>query len=331
MAGFESLLGGGLEALLTGLALKDNLGDIDKDRGQMREDLYGKGGPNFGDGGLMGYIQRQSEFVPSTVASRTGNVGFQNGQLNFNLSPQQQAQATMLQNQANSFYNQAGTMDPTMAAQMQGNFGAADQARQRAMMDPAAREQEVYERIRATQRPEEQRQMEQMNSNLFGSGRGGMQTAAYGGSPEEFAFGKARQVAMNTAAVQSMQQAQAEQMQQGQLANMYGQMGMSALGQGAQYQGLQNQMAGSMFGNQFMPMQQLMAQNAQGLQGGQMYNQSGQAMAGLLAQLGIGEGTTAVNFQNVKGNAFAGLMEALAGAASGVGQSIGDFFNADVE
>ena len=269
----------------------------------------------------MGFIQRQSEFVPSTVASRTGNVGFQNGQLNFNLSPQQQAQATMLQNQANSFYNQAGTMDPTMAAQMQGNFGAADQARQRAMMDPAAREQEVYERIRATQRPEEQRQMEQMNSNLFGSGRGGMFTSAYGGTPEQMAFGKAQAEARNSAMLGAMNQSQTEMMNQGSLANQFGQMGMSAYGQGLAGQQAMMGMGQLAQQGQYMPEQMLLQQFGAGNQMDTLRSQAQQSQAGMLAQLGLGGMTTDVNWSNT----YAGLLGEIAKAAGAAGGGLGEY------
>jgi hypothetical protein len=69
-------------------------------------------------------------------------------------------------------------------------------------------------------------------------------------------------------------------------------------------------------------MEQLAALNQQGLAGGQLLNQSNQALAGLLAQLGLGTATTDVNYQNIEGEAYAGLVKALGAAASGAGNAI---------
>jgi hypothetical protein len=52
-----------------------------------------------------------------------------------------------------------------------------------------------------------------MQENLFASGRGGLQTAQYGGSPEQFAYEKARQEAMSGAGLAAREQALAEQKQ----------------------------------------------------------------------------------------------------------------------
>jgi hypothetical protein len=79
--------------------------------------------------------------------------------------------------------------------------------------DPAAQQAAIYEQIRATQRPEEERKRLAMQEGLFASGRGGLQTAQYGGSPEQFAYEKARQEAMFGASLGAREQALAEQKQ----------------------------------------------------------------------------------------------------------------------
>ena len=314
------LLGGLAQGGVAWKGYDDLSGVIDDTRGRLF-------GPDGTFAGVRGDVGREGAFTGYGVrGSNMGNAGYNPAtkQMDYNLSANQQGQMDMLGNYANQMYGQSMSMDPQLAAQASGNFGAANDFRSRSMMDTGAREQDIYGRIREMQRPEETRQYEQMNAGLFGSGRGGMQTDAYGGTPEEMAFGKARAEAMNTASFQSMNQAQQEMMNYGNMANMYGQSGMGALGQGAQMQQAYGQMAGQMQQGQYLPMQQLMAMNQQGMAGSQMQNQSGQAMAGLLSQLGIGEATAQVNLDNVKGTAFAGLMEALGLAAGGVGQGIGE-------
>ena len=75
------------------------------------------------------------------------------------------------------------------------------------------------------------------------------------------------------------------------------------------------QLGGQMGQAQYDPYKMLQEQNSAAMGGAQMQNQSGQAMAGLLAQLGIGESTAAVNFGNNEASMFAAVMEALGQAA----------------
>ena len=93
-------------------------------------------------------------------------------------------------------------------------FGLGGQFMQQAGMPTGAREQEVFDRIRATQLGEEERQRLALEERLFAQGRGGVQTAMYGGTPEQLALAKAQESAQNQAALMAMQQAQAEQQQQ---------------------------------------------------------------------------------------------------------------------
>lgn len=241
------------------------------------------------------------------------------GQTTYSLNAGQEQQRNQLAALSRSMYDQSAAMDPRLSGQMDSSFGAANDFRTRSMMDTGAREADIYSRIRAMQMPEETRQYDSMNAGLFGSGRGGMQTDAYGGTPEQMAFGKAQAEARNAASYQAINQAQQEMMNYGNMANMYGQAGQSAFGAGLQGQQTMGQLAGQYQQGQYLPINQLMAMNQQGMQGGQMMNQSGQAMAGLLAQLGIGQATTDVNYSNIEGEAYTGLMKALGSMFGGLG------------
>lgn len=162
----------------------------------------------------------------------------------------------------------------------------------RANADPAGRETEIYERLRAMQRPGEQRQYDSMNAGLFGSGRGGMRSSAYGGSPEQHAFGLAQAEARNTASYQAMGQAQQEMQNYAQLADMQ-------------------------FKNQYMPQSMLQEQAKVGMQNNQIYDASKQNMAGLLAQLGLGGTTAEANYSTIQGESLVGLLRMLGAGASG--------------
>ena len=85
------------------------------------------------------------------------------------------------------------------------------------------READVYERIRAVQSPEEERQRLMLEERLANQGRLGVRTGMFGGTPEAFAMEKAQAEARNQAALMALQQAQTEQAQAQQ-------MGLAALG-----------------------------------------------------------------------------------------------------
>jgi len=92
--------------------------------------------------------------------------------------------------------------------------GLAGQAAQQVLQPTAAREAEVFERIRATQRPEEERQRLALEQRLAAQGRLGTRSAAYGGAtPEQLAMATAQEEARNRASLSAIQQAQAERRQ----------------------------------------------------------------------------------------------------------------------
>lgn len=110
-------------------------------------------------------------------------------------------------------------------------FGLGGQFMQQAGMPMGAREQEVYDRIRATQLGEEERQRLALEERLFAQGRGGVQTAMFGGTPEQLALAKAQESTQNQAALMAMQQAQAEQAQQAGLGAQFAGLGSGLAGQ----------------------------------------------------------------------------------------------------
>jgi len=225
-------------------------------------------------GGMQDSVTQNTQFQPWSVRSGLGSTNYADGQTNMNLSAQQRGYA-----------NQQGA-------------GAAAMY-ERAMQDPSQRESDIYERVRAMQRPGEERQYDSMNSGLFGSGRGGMSSGAYGGSPEQHAFGLAQGEARNQAAYQSMGQAQQEMQN---------------------YAGIGQQM----FNNQYTPWQQQMAQagvgqnNAQLAQRGQLEGQN------MWTQLGLGAITADTNYANIQGNAFGNAVGAMGSMAGGLGDTYND-------
>ena len=83
--------------------------------------------------------------------------------------------------------------------------------------DRATREQDIYNRIRATQEAEEERQRLALEERLANQGRLGVRTAMFGGTPEQLALAKAQEEAQARASLAAIQQAQAEQAQEARL------------------------------------------------------------------------------------------------------------------
>jgi len=146
---------------------------------------------------LAQQAQAGTEFRPYTVTSGLANVATTpEGGFGINLSPEQQALQTQLQGQAAGLFGQVGA-------------------------DPAAAQAQLYEQMRAVQRPEEERQRLALEERMLSQGRLGLGSSAYGGSsPELLAQETARQEAMARANLGARQQSQAEMLQAGQLGGM---------------------------------------------------------------------------------------------------------------
>jgi hypothetical protein len=97
-----------------------------------------------------------------------------------------------------------------IATTPEGGFGINLSPEQQALQAQAA----IFEQIRATQRPEEERQRLALEERMLSQGRLGLGSAAYGGSsPELLAQETARQEAMGRANLGARTQALAEQQQ----------------------------------------------------------------------------------------------------------------------
>ena len=127
-----------------------------------------------------------------------------------------------------------------------------------AMAPMAQREADVYERIRATQRPEEQRAQLALEERLAAQGRTGLRTAQFGGSPEQFALAQAQEEAKARASLGALGQAQAEQLQQMGLAESLFGLGGKAAGLPQALQAGQLGNIGAAMGLQYLPEQQLL-------------------------------------------------------------------------
>jgi hypothetical protein len=181
--------------------------------------------------------------------------------------------------------------------------GLASQAAMDVLTPTAGREAGVYERIRATQRPEEQRQRLALEERLAQQGRLGVRTAMYGGTPEQAALAQAQEESQNRASLAAMQQAQAERQQ--------------ALGTA--------QTLGGMFGQQAGLSSQLQSQAQQRAAQLSQLGLSAQQIESQLQSEGLGRATTAAGQTAQLAQLAGGLQAQQAGLGAqyaGLGSSL---------
>ncbi|MAO23530.1 MAG: hypothetical protein CMJ25_22515 [Phycisphaerae bacterium] len=232
---------------------------------------------------MGGLLQNLTGMLPAQPTTGGLEVGM-------TLSPQEQALQQQLLGGAGGFFGQAA--QPTMD-----------------------REQAVFERIRAAQRPEEQRQRLALEERLAAQGRLGTSSAAYGGAtPELMAQQTAIQESRNQAMLSAMQQAQAEQAQQ------------AALGQ-------------TFLGSGYMPQQALLEAAMPGIMQQELAQQGQQFGTGLFAETGLSgieaqllqEQARANLLGGIGGNLISGIINqqraaTAAPSSSGGGSSLGGLF-----
>jgi hypothetical protein len=203
--------------------------------------------------------QQEMAFKPFTVSTGFGGVtATPEGGYATTLDPSLAGQQQQLQALTGGLIGGMGGVAPDVSGIQQQALGGVGGFLTGAMAPMAQREADVYERIRATQRPEEQRQQLALEERLAAQGRTGLRTAQFGGSPEQFALAQAQEEAKARASLGALQQAQAEQLQQMGLAeSMFG-LGGRAAALPASLQQAQLGNIGLAQAAQYLPEQQLL-------------------------------------------------------------------------
>lgn len=237
----------------------------------------------------------QTRFKPFGITSATGGA-FTAGPsgTSMTLSPQELAMQQMLMGQAGTAFgtDPYGQAMGRMAAESA--YGLGQQFMGMAGQDTAGREADIYQRIRAMQSPEEQRQQMMLEERLANQGRLGVRTNMFGGTPEQLALSKAQSEAQNQAAYMAMQQAQQQQAQQAQLGQAYTGLGSQLAARDLASRAGQQQLGLGALGGAYVPQSQMLnvmqaselypqlAQRGQ-LMGAQMYGEG--MMTGIEAKL----------------------------------------------
>ena len=202
------------------------------------------------------------------------------------------------------------TFSPTEQLISTGAFTGANTLLGGVAGDRATREQDIYNRIRATQEAEEERQRLALEERLANQGRLGVRTAMFGGTPEQLALAKAQEEAQARASLAAIQQAQAEQAQDARLGTQL--LGAAYLPEAQAQNALQRGLLASQ-----------LAQRGQ-LYGTGLFGEA--SIAGLDALLGSGIGQA-----ELMGRLGTGLLSGAMGGAGGGQGGIGDIIGGAVE
>ncbi len=232
--------------------------------------------------------QEATAFRPFTVSTGFGGITTTpTGGYTATLSPQQAAQQQQLQAITGGLLGGMGAVAPDVSGIQQQALGGVGGFLTGAMAPMAQREADVYERIRATQRPEEQRKQLALEERLAAQGRTGLRTAQFGGSPEQLALAQAQEEAKARASLAAIQQAQAEQLQQAELAeSMFG-LGGRAAALPASLQAGQLGNIGLAQAAQYLPEQQLLASLTPAISLADIAGVGQRQGAGLMSEAGI--------------------------------------------
>ena len=209
--GAETALGGGIAAAGLALANKgyDRLGDIG-DKGYER--MSGK----FSDTGelltpgLAQELQGMMEFQPYTVTTATGGK--------FGMAPGESS-VDAAGNVVPGGMNYQLDLSENERLFQDAQLGRAESMFGLASVDPAAREQQVFQRMMDSINPQRERERLALEGRLQAQGRLGVQTSMFGGTPEGLAMAKAQEEAYSKNMLGAMDFAGQEQSRQAQLGS----------------------------------------------------------------------------------------------------------------
>jgi len=161
-----------------------------------------------------------------------------------------------------------------------------------------ARQAQLYGAMQNAKQPDLARMYDQMNQGLYGTGRQGLETSGYGGTPEQYAFERARQEGMSADWLQAHGMAMSENLQDANIGS----------------QALQSS---------FMPYKNLTDMFSGGLNAQQLRDTMNREQNSLWSQLGIGGLANSVNYDNIKGKAFGDFIKATTPIAGQIGDTVG--------
>ena len=263
-------------------------------------------------------------FRPFTVSTGFGGVTTTpEGGFTTSLSPAQAAQQQQLQALTGGLVGGMGAVAPDVSGITGQALGGLSGALTGLMAPMGQREADVYERIRATQRPEEERARLALEERLQSQGRTGLRTAQFGGAPEQLALAQAQEEAKARASLGALGQAQAEQMQQLGLAQGLFGLGSGAAALPASLQLGQLQNIGLAQAAQYQPETQLLAALNPAVNLANIAGVAQRQGAGYMSQAGISGLEDILQAETVRSQNLRDIYSSILGAQSAQQQAAG--------
>ena len=243
------------------------------------------------------------------------------GDVSFNPSSDRNALMNLIQ-------GRSGEGQPSMLQNLQSQYGDGV-----SLTDPftadnrTAREQDIFNRLTELRRPEEERAQMSLQEQLLNQGRLGLQTAAYGGSPEQLALEKAIQEqraadglqAINAARSEALDLTNARQAAMGQAttdAQLYSDQVLQGLGREIQQKQAGADIASNALRDSLLPSESLQSLGNLGVQAADLRGVAGRQLGLSRANLDqtlldydLGTEETAANIRNTS---LTGLLNLLA-------------------
>ena len=261
-------------------------------------------------------------FQPFTVSGPSGFISAGDS-TQYTLSPSGQALQEALETSALSRFGTTPTGVGQIGTAAEQALGVGGQFMGQVGMPMGEREQEVYDRIRATQLGEEERQRLALEERLASQGRLGVRTAMFGGTPEQLALSKAQESAQNQAALAAIQQAQAEQQQQAAIGSQFTGLGSGLLSQQQALEAAQQQMGLAALQGAYIPQAAMLSAFSPALNVASLADvaRRQQGELGLEAQMANISGTVGQRaaLANLYGGIYGGLGSGIGGLLGGSG------------
>jgi hypothetical protein len=320
---------GGVYSIDQGLAAADRMETLGN---YLNEWSTTTGGDLATDSAFKGYGITTGLGTSSGTVNDDGSFN-----LNFGVSPDAQFQShgDSQRTSGGLAMNNAGSRFRD-ALSAYGSYNPADNmntAMTRSLVDPALREQEIYDRMMAMQNPELNRQQMAQQAREYAMGRGGVRSTMYGGTAEDAAMARARADASRQASVDAIGLARDERKMFGDMATQYGQLAnqrASGIGQlGDSYANLGTKRYGigmDMEQLSYLPVQTQLEILSQGMTGTEMAQQGQLTGQGFLSQMLLGGMGNNINAQKVanetRANLFNALLSNLGGSTGSDGSSL---------
>lgn len=195
-AGVAGLLGGVPLNNLAAGTLGYEAGNLGIEQARQLPSMLGESAAN-----IANQVGQAAQFRPYTVTTGAGGAQYTAEGMTQDLSPDAQAVTDSLMQQAATQASQLGSVTP----------------------------EQLMQQMTALRQPEQERQQLGLENRLAAQGRLGVQTAAYGGTPEQLAMQKAIQEQQSADSLASIQGAR--QLQGMDIQNLSGMLGASGIPQ----------------------------------------------------------------------------------------------------